>query len=105
MTAAAGTPFHLVRTVDRGESFTTLRRLAARIHELRGDRDVRLGPARFSRHEGESVVAVSVRSGDGDLIGYAFFPDTPTYAGDNGRELLMVALLGLMTDARQGEAA
>lgn len=94
--------FHLIRSADdQAEEHRTLRLLAERVHQLRGDRDLHLRPIRdLQGHRTLTGPCVAVHAGEAreHLIGYAFFPQTRAYAGDGAQLDLMDALRALRPD-------
>ncbi|HUO22186.1 MAG TPA: hypothetical protein VMU59_06690 [Caulobacteraceae bacterium] len=98
------TDFCLVRgPAIPAERFATLRALAARIHELRADRAITLKSAQLAaggqQPEGHCVGVNAADDSRVTLIGYAFFPETLSFAAPKDRVALADALRALVPDA------
>lgn len=89
--------FVLVRGPGDQERFADLAQLAARIHALRGERMLFLQCFDLGHTDGEAGPCVAIRAGDGGeaRLGWALFPETVAYQGDDKRTRLAKALLDL----------
>lgn len=96
--------FHLVRGPGLDERFERLEEMAARIHALRGDREIHLADQHIGHTDGAAGDCVTLRAGENrqDLIGYALFPETRAYLGDGARLRLVKALLDQRPDLHRG---